>query len=352
MEASRRGDGGAEADGTASADAGERAHFLEGSVGRRMRSTVAVFGPETTVAEAVERLRDVVRREFVTYGFVVEGEGRLVGVIAMRELLLAEPGQPLGSLMVRDPFCLRPEASLLDAIREALRWSLPVYPVCDRGGRLVGVIRGQDLFEAQAVEISAIPGRMVGIDREERLSTPLSRSFRLRHPWLQVNLLTAFAAAAVVGLFQSTIDRIVLLAAFLPVLAGQAGNTGAQALAVTLRGMTLGDLAAPDDRARRLLAKEALLGFLNGALVGLAAAAGMYFYASSQHFSAPLRIAGVVFLAMVGGCTAGGVSGALVPLLLKRLGTDPANASSIFLSTATDVASMGLFLALASWLLG
>ena len=109
-------------------------------------------------------------------------------------------------------------------------------------GRLVGMVRGQALFERQAFEISAQAGSMVGVEKEERVGTHWWRSFRLRHPWLQLNLLTAFIAAAVVGVFQDTIDRIVVLAAFLPVLAGQSGNTGCQALAVTLRGMTLGEL--------------------------------------------------------------------------------------------------------------
>ena len=110
---------------------------------------------------------------------------------------------------------------------------------------------------------------MVGVEKEERLSTPWPRSLRFRHPWLQLNLLTAFLAAAVVGAFQGTIDRLVVLAVFLPVLAGQSGNTGCQALAVTLRGLTLGELR--HGGGRRLVLKEALLGLLNGALVGLTA---------------------------------------------------------------------------------
>jgi magnesium transporter len=189
---------------------------------------------------------------------------------------------------------------------------------------------------------------MVGVEKEERLATSFPRSLKMRHPWLQLNLLTAFLAAAVVGFFQDTIDRLVILALFLPVLAGQSGNTGCQALAVTLRGMTLGELKPGAER--RLVTKEAWLGFLNGAGVGLAAAVGMYITASGQHSGFPWMLSFVVFLAMTGACVASGISGAMVPLTLKRFGFDPATASSIFLTTATDVVSMGMLLGLATLL--
>jgi len=209
-------------------------------------------------------------------------------------------------------------------------------------------VRGQSMFEEQAYEISAQAGRMVGVDKEERLTTPWARSLRFRHPWLQLNLLTAFIAAAVVGLFQDTIDRIVILAAFLPVLAGQSGNTGCQALAVALRGMTLGELQPGTERA--LVLKEGFLGLLNGTMVGLTAALGMYVAARAQSNPAALILAVIVFCAMIGSCVVSGIAGALIPLTLRRLGADPATASSIFLTTATDVASMGLFLTLATLL--
>ena len=151
-----------------------------------------------------------------------------------------------------------------------------------------------------------------------------------------------------VGLFQDTLDQMVILALFLPVLAGQSGNTGCQALAVTLRGMTLGELAP--GRAKALLWKETWLGFVNGSLTGLVSAIGMYWLAHHQHHPQALMLAAITFVAMAGSCALSGVSGAAVPLFLKRMGADPATASSIFLTTATDVVSMGLFLGMAAWL--
>jgi len=216
--------------------------YPDDSVGRVMEPPHAVFLPGLTVAETVERIRELVKTTFVTYGFVVDEAGVLLGVVTMRDLLLAAPGDRLDAVMLREAFSLRPETPLLEAARLVVARHFPVYPVCDAAGRLVGNVRGRTLFEEQALEISAQPGAMVGVEKEERLSTPWPRSLRFRHPWLQLNLLTAFVAAAVVGAFQGTIDKLVVLAVFLPVLAGQSGNTGCQALAVTLRGLTLGEL--------------------------------------------------------------------------------------------------------------
>jgi magnesium transporter len=320
--------------------------YDEDSVGRLMERPAGVFRPETTVAEAVERLRELVQRTFITYVFVTDAGGRLVGVLAFRELLFARPEQRLEEIMLRDPFSLKPDTPLVDAMRTVVTRHYPAYPVTDAEGRLVGMVRGQALFERQAYEISAQAGSMVGVEKEERVGTPWWRSFKFRHPWLQLNLLTAFVAAAVVGVFQDTIDRVVVLAAFLPVLAGQSGNSGCQALAVTLRGITLGDLR--NVKTRRLVLKEAWVGLMNGLLVGLVAGVGMWFYARSQHNGSAIVLGVVVWFAMTASCAISGVAGALVPLILRRLGADPATASSIFLTTATDVCSMGLLLSLAT----
>jgi len=157
---------------------------------------------------------------------------------------------------------------------------------------------------------------------------------------------TAFAAGGVVAIFQGTVDRLVILATFLPVVAGQSGNTGCQALAVMVRGITLGDVKKGG--ARALLSKEALLGLANGAVTGLLCAFAMMALAWFEHSSHVAMLGVVVFMAMMGSCAVSGVSGAVVPLVLRRLGADPATASSIIVTTATDVSSMGLLLALAT----
>lgn len=323
--------------------------FAEDTVGRLLEPPTAVFKPGQTIGEVTERVRTLVKKILVTYCFVTDDDGKLVGVVTMRDLLVSDDAATLADVMLREVFFLRPETPLPDAMREVVHKHFPVYPVCDDAGRLIGLVRGQAMFEEQAFEISAQPGRMVGVDKEERLATGWPRSLKFRHPWLQLNLFTAFLAATVVGVFQHTLDQMVILAIFLPVLAGQSGNTGCQALAVTLRGITLGEFRLGSERA--LVAKEALLGFLNGALVGITAGLGMYIVARSESNPNALALAGIVAVAMTCSCIVSGVAGALIPLTLRKFGADPATASSIFLTTATDVVSMGLFLGLATLLL-
>jgi magnesium transporter len=313
-----------------------------------MDPVYAEFPPQATVGQAIDALREIVKQAFITYIYIVDDDERLLGIVTMRDLLFNDNARPLRDVMLTDVFALHAPTKLEDAMKQVLDRHYPVYPVVDAENRLRGLLRGQSMFEARAFDLSAQPGSMVGVEKEERLGTPWPRSLFMRHPWLQLNLLTAFLAAAVVGVFQDTIDRLVILALFLPVLAGQSGNTGCQALAVTLRGMTIGELKPGSER--QLVTKEAGLGLLNGAGVGVFAAIGMYVVASGQGSEHALLLSVVVFLAMIGSCVASGLSGALVPLTLKRLGFDPATASSIFLTTATDVVSMGMLLGLAALL--
>ncbi len=322
------------------------AMYPDGTLGRMMDPVLAVFRPEVTVGDTIEVLREMVKSQLVTYCYVTDEQDHLLGVVTMRDLLFSDNTRTLADIMLRDVFSLHAAMPLEEAMKLTLDRHYPVYPVVDAERRLRGAARGQSMFEARAFDIAAQPGSMVGVDKEERLATPWKESLIMRHPWLQLNLLTAFLAAAVVGYFQDTVDRLVILALFLPVLAGQSGNTGCQALAVTLRGMTLGELKPGSERL--LVAKEAGLGLLNGTLVGVTAGIGMYLIASGQGQAHPFMLAAVVLFAMVGSCIASGISGALVPLTLKRFGFDPATASSIFLTTATDVVSMGMLLGLAT----
>ena len=191
-----------------------------------MSAPRGVFQPEMTVAETVEKLREQTRLGLITYCYITDDAGKLLGLVVMRDMLLAEPDTRLEDIMLRNPFWLDVDMPLNDALKAALSKHFPVYPICDSDGVLKGLIRGDELFAEQAIEISAQAGKMVGVEKEERLSTPLRRSLLLRHPWLQINLITAFIAAGVVGMFENTLAQLVILAVFLPVLAGQSGNTG------------------------------------------------------------------------------------------------------------------------------
>ncbi|MGQ0528942.1 MAG: magnesium transporter [Panacagrimonas sp.] len=326
--------------------ADELADAVAGTVHEMMEIAPVLVQAQTTVQQAVELLRAHAVPEEITYLYVVDPDERLVGLVVIRDLLLAGPTDTLNEILLPDPFALAVDMELGDAIKAALKRHYPVYPVVDSEQHLVGQVRGWRLFERQAVEISAQSGQMVGVDKQERLYTGIWASFRMRHPWLQVNLLTAFLAGFVVSVFEGTIAQIVALAAFLPILAGQSGNNGCQALAITLRGITLGDM--DKFSVARLLRKEVALGSMNGLLTGTVAALAMWWTARDSGQADAVMLGLVILLAMTGACMISGMFGVLVPLALRRFGADPAVASSIFLTTGTDIAGMGLMLLLAT----
>ena len=315
------------------------------TVGRVMEKPVGIFHYTDTAGDTINAIRELAKTTLPTYVYVLDDVDQLYGVVVMRDLMLADPTQTLAQVMLRQPFSLTAETTIGDAMQAVVHRHYPVYPVCDSLNRLIGLVPGYTLFEEQRVELMSRPGRMVGVEKEETINTPWRTCLKFRHPWLQLNLLTAFLAALVVGLFEETIQQVVVLAAFLPVLAGQSGNTGCQSLAVTLRGLTLGEFAQL--KTGSIVRKEAALGCANGLLVGVIAAVAMYFYAAATGGN-PTLLALVVLVAMTGSCVLSGVTGVLVPMALKKVGADPVTASSIFVTTATDVCSMGLLLALAT----
>lgn len=330
-------------------DEGDQTLPVPGQVSELADPARGVVPSGTTVQQAIDTLRESDSIADITYLFVVDGHQKLLGLVVMRDLLVAQPAQAVDDIMIRKPFALSPSMEIGDAIKMAVRRHYPVYPLLDGEGRLIGQVRGWRLAERQAIEISAQAGRMVGVT-EEQVDTPLWEAFKKRHIWLQVNLLTAFLAGAVVSQFEGTITQIVVLAAFLPILAGQSGNTGCQALAISLRGLTLGNF---DQVPRaKLLMKEGLLGALNGLGTGLVAALAMWYYAGSSEGSTgnPVTLGLVILLAMTGACVSSGLSGVLIPVTLRKFGFDPATASSIFLTTVTDIVGMGLMLLLATTL--
>jgi magnesium transporter len=213
-------------------------------------------------------------------------------------------------------------------------------PVLDVEGRLVGMIRAATLMSVAQEEAGADIQAMVGVSRDERALSKVSFAVRKRLPWLHINLATAFLAAAVVGVFEDTIARVTALAVLLPVVAGQSGNTGAQALAVTMRGLALREV-----RPRqwlRITFKEARVALINAFAVALTTSVGVWLWSQS------LGLALVIGTAMVISMAAAGLAGALIPIVLTVSGQDPAQASSIILTTVTDVVGFLSFLGLAS----
>ncbi len=322
--------------------------YPEGTVGYLMEPVVATFPPGTTVGEAVERLRHLVKRAFITYGYVVDERNRLLGVLVMRELLLAEAPRIIRDLMIERPFSLNAMQLLRDVIPLVHIRHYPEYPVCDDEGHLIGLVRGYALFQEQTRELVAQPGKMVGLVREERLQSSPWRSLSFRQSWLQVNLLSSFVAAGVIGSYEDAVTQAVAVAAFLPVMVGQSASTGGQALAVALRGLTLGELSL--NRWPTLINKEAVVGTANGALVGLTAALGMYAYATFHGHAEAVKLSLVMLLAMIFSTTVSSVVGAVTPFLMKRSGFDPATAATILVGGITRIVSILAFLALTRWI--
>lgn len=313
--------------------------YPPGVAGGMMDPRVASFRPGTTAREALLRIRALKNRE-IRDVFVVDDEARLVGSVGIQDLALAEPGARLDELAqstVPRVQALAPQEELVAIAADRRVTSLPVVDV---GERLVGVIRYADLISATERDATADLQTMVGVSREERALSSIAFAVRKRLPWLQINLGTAFLAAAVVGLFEDTIARVTALAVLLPVVAGQSGNTGAQALAVTMRGLALREV-----RVRHWLRvgrKELAVGAINGIAVALVTCVAVYVWSGS------VGITVVIGTSMVCSMVIAGVAGVSVPMALSVLRQDPAAASSIVLTTITDVIGFLTFLGFAT----
>ena len=311
------------------------------SAGRLMSRRLGFFRGDMTVQEASARLRQLGVHDAHSL-FLVDDDLRLDGRVTIQALAMAKPDILLADLA--DPAHMRADAlSPRSELVELLdRHHLTELPVVDADGRLIGAVSEAELLAAVQVDAASDLQAMVGASRDERALSPTGFVVRKRLPWLQINLLTAFLAASVVGIFESTIAQYTALAVLLPVVAGQSGNAGAQALAVTMRGLALREITVRHWLA--VVLKEFRVGLLNGLAVAATTAAGVYVWSGSW------GLALVIALSMVLSMVAAGFAGALVPITLRRLGQDPATSSSIILTTVTDVAGFFSFLGIATLL--
>lgn len=317
----------------------ELMRYPAGSAGRLMDTAVTVFRADETAGEALDRIRSFPERR-VHDLCVIDGAGRLTAVLPLQQVAVAQPAESLGGLARRPPVSVQAMASREEVVELLEAHKLSSLPVVSFEGRVRGILRHDALVEAAQQEATGDLQTMVGAGREERALSPPALAVRQRLPWLQVNLATAFLAAAVVALFEDTIARFTSLAVFLPVVAGQSGNTGAQALAVAMRGLALREF-----RPRNwfpVARKELLAGLINGLAVALVTALAAYLW--SGGIGLPLVIA----TAMVFSMAMAGLTGALIPVVLTVLGKDPAQSASIVLTTVTDVLGFLSFLGLAA----
>jgi magnesium transporter len=317
--------------------------YPDDSAGKLMDHRVMVFHPESTAREVLTRIRALGRRRIHDI-IVTDSEGRLLGSVALQDVAVSAPSEPLSALYRGTPVSVPVSAHKEDVVELMGSLRLTSLPVVDFENRILGVIRQNTLVAAVQEEVSADIQTMVGASKEERALSRAAFAIRKRLPWLQINLLTAFLASAVVGLFEDTIARFTALAVLLPVVAGQSGNTGAQALAVTMRGLALREVRA--HQWLGILVKEIKVSFVNGVAIAATTSLAVYIWSGSPGLTA------VIGIAMVVSMVAAGLAGVTIPILLTVLDQDPAQSSSIVLTTVTDVVGFLSFLGIATLMSG
>jgi magnesium transporter len=314
--------------------------YGEQTAGRIMNPQVFALSEDLTVGEAITALQSSRDVEMVFYLYVVDARRHLVGVTSLRRLLLVSPETPLKRIMTPEVTSVRVDTDQEEVARQVASYNLLAVPVVDEESKLVGIVTVDDVIDVIKDEAAEDLLRLAGVSGDERIETPAWESLRKRLPWLGINLVTAFVAASVVAMFESTIQQVTALAVFMPIVAGMGGNAATQTLTVIVRGLALGEVSFAT--ARKALAKEATIGLGNGVVLGLVAAGVCM--ATKQDPMLGL----VLGMAMLVNLFVAATAGTLVPLGLKALKVDPALGSSVFITTFTDVVGFAAFLGLAT----
>ncbi len=314
--------------------------YPEGSIGRTMTTDFVALKKDNTAEEAIEKIRALAKKQYPSsYVYVVDAENHLIGVLNMRELMLAAPDKTLDEISRKDFFALHCFTDRQDAANELAKRKFFAAPVVDSENHILGIVKAERMIQGVQEEITKDIQRMFGAGADERVFSTILFSLKKRLPWLHINLATAFLAAAVVALFEGIIAQLTILAVFLPVVAGQGGNAGAQSLAVVMRGIVMREI--PKDKIFDLIFKEGKIGAINGAVIGVVTALVAWLWYGNPFLGL------VIGLGMLVNLIFAGLSGASIPLFMKKIGIDPAQSSSIILTTVTDVLGFLAFLGFA-----
>lgn len=318
-------------------------HHDDQSAGGIMAPEIVTLAPHASAQQAIAHLRAAPTPTVRDLVYVVDHIGQLLGSVHLHDLIIAPPAAPLRDLMSDAGPSVTTDTHQEEALQTLQRYGLHALPVVDQSGRLVGVTTADDLLNIAQQEATSDMFRMVGLVDEQALTAPIDVAVRRRLPWLLFNLLTAFAAAAVVAAFEGTLARVAALAIFLPIIAGQGGNAGMQVTTLTVRAMALGEF----DRHfhRTVLPREIAIGVVTGIALGLLVGAIGWVWQDNPWLGV------AVGAAMLATMIVSGLSGLLIPVLLRRTGADPALAAGIFVTTVTDVLGFLFFLGLASLLI-
>jgi magnesium transporter len=333
-----------DADRTISPELAGHLAYGEETAGRLMTTNVFALSEALTVAEAIRALQERSDQfEMIFYVYVVDDRRHLVGVVSLRQLLLAPSSTPLRRIMSDDVISVRPDADQEEVAQTIARYNLLAVPVVDAENKLIGIITVDDAIDIMREEATEDMYALAGVNTEETLSSTPLRSIRLRMPWIFVNLLTASLSASVIHLFEGTIDQVVALAALMPIVAGLGGNAATQALTVVVRGIATNQLTGLSSFA--VLLKEFFVGLGNGLCVGFVAA-----IAASIWFGNPV-IGLILGLALLINLIVAAIVGTAVPLVFRSLGLDPATGASVFVTPCTDMTGFAVFLGLATLLI-
>jgi len=330
---------------------GALALYNSETAGGLMTTRVIRVPDGSSVAQAVTRIRASREDddEFF-YVYCVDDRGRLSGVVNLRNLLLAEPDSPIADIMSRDLVALRAGMDQEDVAREFERYDHVALPVLDETDRLLGVVTIDDIIDTIRAEHTEDALKQVGAGASEVVYDSVRKKLRARAPWLVINLAAAVLAALVVLQFEASIEALPILAVLMPVIANQAGNGGQQSLAVTLRGLILGEVRR--QRVGTLLIRETIFGLITGVIVGGLLGLGIAVLGAAGYIETGWRLGLVAAIAMTVSLAVGCLVGSGIPILMERLKFDPATASTVFLIMLTDMISFAAFLGLAAALHG
>ncbi len=329
-------------------DVAELLQYDPESAGGLMTGDVVSARAGETIGQALDGIRRQAEEvEDFSEVFVLDDGGRLVGVLDFKDLVVNPPERAVSEVMEEPDVTVPPDLDQEEVARLMARYNVSSIPVVDQNRRLLGRITFDDVTDVVEAEATEDLLRFSGVSADEELGAEWRTAVRSRLRWLMVNLFTAAAGASVVGLFQDNIDRILALAIWMPIVGGLGGNTGTQALAVTIRRLSLGQISPREFRG--VIGKEMLVGLTNGVAIG--ALAGLAATAVAWATGGPPLLGLVVFMALSLNLLMAGTLGAFVPLTLERFGVDPAVASSVFVTAFTDMCGFALLLGLAGWVL-
>jgi magnesium transporter len=322
--------------------------YPEDSAGGIMTTQVTALGENLTVEQAIAELRTIHQQtQGMSYVYVIDGEHRLVGVLSMRDLILARPDNTLREVMIPKVQSVPASMDQEEVARLMRKLKFLALPVVDGEARLVGLVTLDDIVDVIQEEATEDIQRMAGAGAEERLASPWQLSFSKRIGWLQVNLGTAFLAGAVVNAFGGTIERFAVLAIYMPIVSGMGGNAAAQAMSVSIRGISATSGSRTDRKMlKHVLGREAIVGFLTGAVVGLTTAIIAWIWQFKHGVALGLIVAAALVVTQTLAC----ISGAGIPFVMRKLGFDPAQSATIFATTVTDVTGLASLLGLATLL--